>query len=207
MNKIYVNIIKRLFDFLFSIIGLLFFIITYILVRILYLISGDYHKIIYTHERIGKNDKPFKMYKFRTMVVNSNEVLEKLLKDPKIKKEWKKHHKLHNDPRITKVGKIIRKASIDELPQFINVFLGQMSLIGPRPLVRDEIDDYGKDKKKYLSVLPGITGYWACNGRSNCSPEERKELELYYVENISLLLDIKVFFMTIVKVITKEGAK
>ena len=207
MNRIYVNIIKRLFDFLFSIIGLLFFIITYILVRILYLISGDYHKIIYTHERIGKNDKPFKMYKFRTMVVNSNEVLEKLLKDPKIKKEWKKHHKLHNDPRITKVGKIIRKASIDELPQFINVFLGQMSLIGPRPLVRDEIDDYGKDKKKYLSVLPGITGYWACNGRSNCSPEERKELELYYVENISLLLDIKVFFMTIVKVITKEGAK
>lgn len=207
MNKIYVNIIKRLFDLLFSLIGLLFFIITYILVRILYLISGDYHKIIYTHERIGKNDKPFKMYKFRTMVVNSNEVLEKLLKDPKIKKEWKKHHKLHNDPRITKVGKIIRKASIDELPQFINVFLGQMSLIGPRPLVRDEIDDYGKDKKKYLSVLPGITGYWACNGRSNCSPEERKELELYYVENISLLLDIKVFFMTIVKVITKEGAK
>ena len=197
MNKIYVNIIKRLFDLLFSLIGLLFFIITYILVRILYLISGDYHKIIYTHERIGKNDKPFKMYKFRTMVVNSNEVLEKLLKDPKIKKEWKKHHKLHNDPRITKVGKIIRKASIDELPQFINVFLGQMSLIGPRPLVRDEIDDYGKDKKKYLSVLPGITGYWACNGRSNCSPEERKELELYYVENISLLLDIKVFFMTI----------
>ena len=207
MNKIYVNIIKRLFDLLFSLIGLLFFIITYILVRILYLISGDYHKIIYTHERIGKNDKPFKMYKFRTMVVNSNEVLEKLLKDPKIKKEWKKHHKLHNDPRITKVGKIIRKASIDELPQFINVFLGQMSLIGPRPLVRDEIDDYGKDKKKYLSVLPGITGYWACNGRSNCSPEERKELELYYVENISLLLDIKVFFMTIVKVVTKEGAK
>ena len=200
MNKIYVNIIKRLFDLLFSLIGLLFFIITYILVKILYLISGDYHKIIYTHERIGKNDKPFKMYKFRTMVVNSNEVLEKLLKDPKIKKEWKKHHKLHNDPRITKVGKIIRKASI-------NVFLGQMSLIGPRPLVRDEIDDYGKDKKKYLSVLPGITGYWACNGRSNCSPEERKELELYYVENISLLLDIKVFFMTIVKVITKEGAK
>lgn len=207
MNKIYVNIIKRLFDLLFSLIGLLFFIITYILVKILYLISGDYHKIIYTHERIGKNDKPFKMYKFRTMVVNSNEVLEKLLKDPKIKKEWKKHHKLHNDPRITKVGKIIRKASIDELPQFINVFLGQMSLIGPRPLVRDEIDDYGKDKKKYLSVLPGITGYWACNGRSNCSPEERKELELYYVDNISLLLDIKVFFMTIVKVITKEGAK
>ena len=207
MNKIYVNIIKRLFDLLFSLIGLLFFIITYILVKILYLISGDYHKIIYTHERIGKNDKPFKMYKFRTMVVNSNEVLEKLLKDPKIKKEWKKHHKLHNDPRITKVGKIIRKASIDELPQFINVFLGQMSLIGPRPLVRDEIDDYGKDKKKYLSVLPGITGYWACNGRSNCSPEERKELELYYVENISLLLDIKVFFMTIVKVITKEGAQ
>lgn len=207
MNKIYTNIIKRLFDLLFSIIGLLFFIITYILVRILYLISGDYHKIIYTHERIGKNDKPFKMYKFRTMVVNSGEVLEKLLKDPKIKKEWKKHHKLTNDPRITKVGKIIRKASIDELPQFINVFLGQMSLIGPRPLVRDEIDDYGKDKKKYLSVLPGITGYWACNGRSNCSPEERKELELYYVDNISLLLDIKVFFMTIIKVITKEGAK
>ena len=207
MNKIYVNIIKRLFDLLFSIIGLLLFSITYIIVRIMYLISGDYHKIIYTHERIGKNDKPFKMYKFRTMVVNSKEVLDELLKDPKIKSEWKKHHKLNNDPRITKVGKIIRKASIDELPQFINVFLGQMSLIGPRPLVRDEIDDYGKDKDKYVKVLPGITGYWACNGRSNCSPEERKELELYYVDHISLLLDIKVFFMTIIKVITKEGAK
>ena len=207
MKRIYIDIIKRLIDILFSLIGILLFIIFYILIRILYIISGDYHKIIYTQERIGKNDKPFKMYKFRTMVVNSKEILEKLLKDSKIKKEWKKHHKLHNDPRITKVGKIIRKASIDELPQFINVFLGQMSLIGPRPLVRDEIDDYGKDKKKYLSVLPGITGYWACNGRSNCSPEERKKLELYYVENISLLLDIKVFFMTIVKVITKEGAK
>lgn len=171
------------------------------------MLTGDFKSIIYVHERVGKNNKLFKMYKFRTMVHNSAEVLEELLKDPKIAEEWYKYYKLENDPRITFIGKILRKTSIDELPQFINILKGDMSLIGPRPLLDEEAAQYKKNRAKLVSIRPGLTGYWACNGRSNCTPEERKKLELYYVDNCSMKLDIKIFFMTIVKVLSREGAK
>lgn len=199
--------VKRLFDLFCSLIGLVCLLVLIVIIKIIYVCTGDFSKIIFVHQRIGKQHKPFKMYKFRTMVPNADEVLKEILKDPARAKEWQLYHKLNNDPRITKVGNILRKTSIDEFPQFINIFLGDMSLIGPRPLVSDEIAQYGKEASKLLSVRPGLTGYWACNGRSNCSPKQRRELELYYVDHCSLGLDIKIFFMTIVKVIKKEGAK
>ena len=206
-SKIFYFFCKRTIDIILSLIGILIFLIVAIIVKLSYILTGDFKSIIYIHERIGKDNKPFKMYKFRTMVYNSEEILNELLKDPKIAREWKKHYKLNNDPRITFIGKILRKTSIDELPQFINILKGDMSLIGPRPLLEEEVEQYKKNKKRLLSVRPGLTGYWACNGRSNCSPEERKKLELYYVDNCSIFLDIKIFFMTIIKVLSREGAK
>lgn len=198
---------KRLIDIILSLIGIVVFIIVAVIVKVCYMLTGDFKPTIYVHERVGKNNKIFKMYKFRTMVYNSAEVLEELLKNPEIASEWHKYYKLENDPRITFIGKILRKTSIDELPQFINILKGDMSLIGPRPLLDEEAAQYKKNRSKLVSVRPGLTGYWACNGRSNCTPEERKKLELYYVDNCSITLDIKIFFMTIVKVLTREGAK
>lgn len=206
-RKVFYFFVKRIFDIIFSIIGILIFLIVAIVVKLCYMCSGDFKSIIYIHKRVGKNGKNFDMYKFRTMVYNSKEILNELLKDPKIAKEWNENFKLDNDPRITKIGKVLRKTSVDELPQFLNILKGDMSLIGPRPLVDEEVKLYKGNKAKLLSVRPGLTGYWACNGRSNCTPLERRKLELYYVDNCSILLDIKIFFMTIVKVLKRDGAK
>lgn len=198
---------KRFFDIFLSLIGSIFLVPFIILVKIIYMTSGDFHSIFFTHQRIGKGGKTFKMYKFRTMVPNAEEVLQELLKDKKIRKEWQENHKLDNDPRITKIGGILRRTSLDELPQILNILKGDMSIIGPRPLVQEEVDDYGKNKDKLLSIRPGLTGWWACNGRSCITTKQRRELELYYVDNCSLVLDIKVIFKTVIAVLKKEGAK
>lgn len=141
------------------------------------------------------------------MVPDADEVLKELLKKKRYKKEWDKSQKIENDPRITKVGKFLRKTSLDELPQFINVLKGDMSLIGPRPLVKGELDKYNGNHTIYESVKPGITGWWACNGRSATTYKKRLELEYYYVKNISLLLDVKCIFLTIKAVVSRNGAK
>ncbi len=200
-------IIKRLFDIVSSLIGIIFLIPLTIIFRILFFLTGDFHNLFYTQERIGKDGKKFKILKYRTMCVDAEKILEEMLKDPKVKKEWEKQYKFDNDPRITKVGKILRKTSLDEMPQVINIFLGQMSLIGPRPLTLGEVLEYKKDKDKLLSVKPGLTGWWGVNGRSNTTKAERKKLELYYCDHISFKLDIKIFFMTFVKVFKGEGAQ
>jgi len=200
-------IIKRLFDIIISLIGMIFLIILTILFKIMYILTGDFHHIFYTHERIGKDGNKFKLIKFRTMCINSEEILNKLLKNPKVRKEWEEHYKLDNDPRVTKVGRILRKTSLDEIPQVINIFLGQMSLIGPRPLTMGEVLEYKKDRFKLLSVKPGLTGWWGVNGRSNTTKKERMKLELYYVDHISFMLDVKIFFMTFAKVIKGDGAQ
>lgn len=197
---------KRLFDILFGIIGVILTIPFILIIKISYILNKDYSSIFFTHKRIGKNGKEFKMYKFRTMVPNAEEVLKEMLKDKKYLNEWKEYHKFENDPRITKVGGIFRKLSLDELPQFINILKGDMSLIGPRPLIQEEVDDYKKKKKILLSIKPGLTGWWACHGRSCTSNKQRQDLELYYVKNCSFILDIKTFFLTIVKVLKREGA-
>lgn len=199
--------IKRTFDVTCALIGAIFLIPLIILVKLSYLLSGDKKSIFYTQKRVGKNGKIFKLYKFRSMVHNADEVLKELLKDPKYKEEWDRNQKFDNDPRITKMGNILRKTSLDELPQILNVLKGDMSFIGPRPLVIGELDSHNGDHKIYESVRPGISGWWASHGRSATTYEERLELEYYYCKNCSLWLDIKCFFATIAAVFKKTGAK
>ena len=160
--------------------------------------------VFFAHKRIGKNGKVIKLYKYRSMVINAEELIKSFT--PEQMKEYKENYKLPNDPRITKVGKFLRKTSLDELPQLINIINGDLSIIGPRPVVADELEKYGANKDKFLSVTPGLTGYWAANGRSNTTYEQRMEMELYYIDNLSLKMDIKVFFKTILSVLKKEGA-
>jgi undecaprenyl-phosphate galactose phosphotransferase len=200
-------IIKRIFDIFCSLIGLVFIIPLTIVIKVIYMLSGDFASVFYFHERIGKNGKTFKMFKYRTMVTNSAEMLEEMLKDKELKKEWDEFHKFENDPRITKIGNILRKTSLDEIPQIINILVGDMSVIGPRPMIQEEVDDYGKNKNKLLSMRPGLTGWWACNGRSCTSNKQRKKLELYYIDNCSIWLDIKVIFKTVIAVLKRDGAK
>lgn len=199
--------IKRIFDILVAMFGILCMIPIALLVKISYMLSGDFHSIFYSHERIGKDGKIIRLIKFRSMVPNADEVLKELLKDKKYKKEWEENQKLENDPRITKMGKILRKTSMDEVPQFLNVLRGDMSLIGPRPLVKGELDAHNGNHKLYESVRPGITGWWACNGRSATTYEERLKLEYYYINNKGIMMDIKCIFKTISAVLFEKGAK
>ena len=201
------SFIKRFLDIFFSVLALIPFLILIVIIKIIHILNKDYNSIFFTQLRVGKDNKMFKMYKFRTMVPDAEEVLKEMLKDKKYKKEWNKNHKFENDPRITKIGNLLRKSSLDEIPQILNIIKGDMSIIGPRPVTQEEVDAYKKNKNKLLSVRPGLTGWWACNGRSNISTSERKKLELYYVDNISFKLDLKIFFLTIIKVLKRDGAK
>ena len=207
INILMYKITKRAFDITCSLLSLLGLVPVTILVKICYLLSGDTESVFYKQKRIGKDGKFIYIYKFRSMVNNADEVLKELLKDPKYKKEWDANQKLENDPRITKIGGFIRKTSLDELPQFINVLKGDMSLIGPRPLVEGELDAHNGDHELYESVKPGITGWWAANGRSATTYEKRLELEYFYCRNCNLVLDIKCMFLTIKAVLFKKGAK
>jgi len=200
--------IKRLFDCIFGIIGFILLIPITIIVKISYILTGDFAPIVYRQIRIGKDGKEFKLYKYRTMVPNADKKLKELLDSSlELTKEWKKNQKLEHDPRITKVGKVLRKLSIDETPQFINLLNGNMSLVGPRPLVKGELDSHNGNHKLYESVKPGITGWWACNGRSDLDYDERLNLEYYYCNNASLKLDILCILKTIQAVFFRKGAK
>lgn len=207
-SKLLYRITKRLFDIICSFIGCIFLLPVAIIVKIVYVCNKDFHSIILKQDRIGKNGKTFKFYKFRSMVPNAEEVLEELLKNnKKIAKEFKINKKIENDPRITKVGKILRKTSIDELPQLINVLKGDMSLIGNRPYMPREKEDMGELFNTIVKTKPGLTGYWQVNGRSDTTFDERLKLEAYYSNNYSLKLDIKIFFKTFAVVLLKKGSK
>ena len=197
---------KRLLDIFVGLIGLLILGPVALFVKISYLLSGDKGKILYSQKRIGKNGKAFKMWKFRTMVPDADVKLKELLKQEKYRKQWEENQKLDDDPRITKVGGFLRKTSIDELPQLINVLVGNMSLVGPRPLIVNELSMHD-GLKLYQKVKPGITGWWGCNGRSNIEYRERLELEYYYVKNISFYLDALCIVRTVFAVFNREGAK
>lgn len=198
--------VKRTFDILIS--GLSLIILSPIFLLIALLIKIDSKgKVFYKHKRIGKNGETIYLYKFRSMYSDSKERLEELLKDPKIRKEWEENYKLDNDPRITKIGDFLRKTSLDELPQLLNILNGDMSIVGPRPVIEDELEKYGLYKQKFLSVTPGLTGWWACNGRSCTSYQDRMKLELYYVDHRSIKLDLKVIYKTFISVIKRDGAK
>ena len=200
-------IVKRMFDILVSLVGLFIFAIIYLVFA--RKIKADGGKAMYAQERIGKDLKPFKIYKFRSMYSDADKRLEELLKDDAIREEYYRTFKLKNDPRITKVGAFLRKTSLDEFPQFINVFKGDMSLIGPRPIVKKELENYYGDEvgKKVFAYKPGITGMWQSHGRSNVEDyDERIELDLYYTRNWSLWLDMMILSKTINNVLTKDDA-
>lgn len=205
-KKTVYNAMKRLFDIILTWIALIVLSPVFLIIAILIKLDSK-GKVFYKHKRIGKNGEYIYLYKFRTMYSDSKERLEKLLEDPKIRKEWEENFKLENDPRITRIGKFLRKTSLDELPQLINILSGDMSIVGPRPVIDGEIDKYGKNKAKFLSVTPGLTGWWACNGRSATTYAERIKLELYYVDNRSLKLDFKVIIKTFISVLKRDGAK
>ena len=197
MKLIYM-IIKRLFDIIISIIGCILLIPITIIIKILFICTKDYKSIFYKQKRIGKNGKIFTIYKYRTMYYNADGDLDKLLKKDKYKKEWFNNHKLKEDPRVTKIGKVLRKTNIDEIPQVINILKGDMSLIGPRPLVENELKEHNGNKKIYESIKPGLTGWWACQKNKAKTYKDRLKLEYFYIDNMSILLDIKCIFKTII---------
>ena len=199
--------IKRLFDIVVGLIGLIILIPISLIVKICSICTGDFGSIFFSQNRIGKDGKEFKFYKFRTMIPNADEKLFELLKEDKeLAKEYKKNKKLKNDPRITKIGKILRRTSIDELPQLFNVLLGNMSVIGNRPYLPRERDDMGEYFDEIVKTKPGITGYWQTSGRKDVSFKKRLELESYYSNNRSILLDVKIFFKTFGAVFHGHGA-
>lgn len=202
---IYSKYIKRGIDIFLSVIGLILLspIFGFIAIAIKLDSKGS---VFYKHKRIGKDGEIIYLYKFRSMYTDSKERLEMLLKNPDIRKEWEENFKLKDDPRITKIGKFLRKTSLDELPQLLNILKGEMSIIGPRPVIDEELEKYRQNKSKFLSVTPGLTGYWACNGRSATTYEDRIAMELYYIDNISARIDIKIFFKTILSVLNRKGA-
>ena len=188
---------KNLLDFLFSIFFLIASLPFFLLISLLIKLSSR-GPIFFLHERIGKNNIPFKCIKFRTMHPEAKDILENLLmKDEKLKMEFEQTHKIKNDPRITTIGKLLRKTSLDELPQFINVLKNEMSIVGPRPIVKKEKNKYGKNLKKVLSVKPGITGLWQVSGRNNLTYKKRIKLDLNYVNNYNFLMDIRILIRTI----------
>lgn len=200
--------IKRLFDLFCAILGCILLVPLTIIIKICYMLAGDFHSIFYAHERIGRYGTLFKLYKFRSMVSNADEELKRILsEDKKLAKEYNENKKLANDPRITKIGKFIRKLSIDETPQFINVLIGNMSIIGNRPYLPREKEDMGSYYKDIVMTKPGITGYWQVSGRNDISFKKRLKLEKYYSHNQSLKMDIKIFFKTFGVVLFGKGAR
>ncbi len=201
------KILKRLLDILGGICGLLVLIPLTIAIWIVNKASKDNGPIFYTHERIGKDGKIFRMYKYRSMVVGADEKLKKYLaENEEAREEYKKYKKLKNDPRITKIGKILRKTSLDEFPQFINVLKGDMSLVGPRPYLLREKEEINGFFKYITSCKPGITGLWQTRGRSNTTFTERLTMDMEYYYNHTLKTDIKLLYKTVENVIKKEGA-
>lgn len=197
------NVTKRILDILLSFVGLIVLSPVFLLIGIIIKIDSK-GPVFFTHKRIGKNGKEIGIYKFRTMHENAEKMIQNFTKEQM--EEYKENYKLKNDPRITKIGKFLRKTSLDELPQILNILKGDLAIIGPRPVVISELEKYGPNKGKFLSVKPGLTGYWQANGRSTTTYEERIEMELYYVENRNLWLDIKIFLKTFISVLKKEGA-
>ena len=188
---------KNTLDFLFSILFLIASLPFFLIISLLIKLSSR-GPIFFLQERIGKNNTPFKCIKFRTMHPEAKDILENLLmKDEKLKIEFEQNHKIKNDPRITTIGKFLRKTSLDELPQFINVLRNEMSIIGPRPIVNKERKKYGKNLKKVLSVRPGITGLWQVSGRNNLTYKARIRLDVNYIENYNFLMDMRILIRTI----------
>lgn len=198
---------KIVLDKLFSIAALLF-LAPIIVVLSLLLKYREGGPIFFAHTRIGKHGKPFLCLKFRTMLPDAEARLSAHLADhPELREEWEACHKLTDDPRVTCLGQFLRKTSLDELPQFWNVLRGDMSIVGPRPITREEARHYGKDFRAYLSVRPGITGLWQVSGRSDTTYAERVAMDVDYVKNRSFLRDCRIILKTVAVVFSQSGAR
>lgn len=200
--------IKRTIDILAGIVGIILLIPITLVVAIMRIIKKENSgPIFYEQLRIGKNGKQFRMYKFRSMCLNADETLKKYLEENEdAKREYKKYKKLKYDPRITKVGKVLRATSLDEFPQFINVLKGDMSLVGPRPYLPREKNDMGKYYNIIIKIKPGVTGPWQIRGRSNISFEDRLKIDAEYIQKMSITNDVKMVLKTLTKVVKKDGA-
>ena len=199
------RIIKRIFDIIIS--SILLLILSPVFAYITWKITRDGGSAYFGHERIGRNGVTFKCYKFRSMILNSEKKLQDLLRnDVNARKEWERDFKLKNDPRITSIGHILRRTSLDELPQLWNVLCGQMSLVGPRPVVSEELERYGQDVVYYLMTNPGMTGLWQISGRNDVDYSTRVYFDSWYVKNWSVWTDIAILVKTIAVVFGRKGA-
>lgn len=203
--------VKRVFDIVGSVLGIVVLIpVTLVIATTKAILKENDGPLFYEQLRVGKNGKVFRMYKFRTMCIDADEKLRVYLlehKDEENALYYKKYKKLKDDPRVTKFGRFLRKTSIDELPQVINILIGNMSFVGPRPYLTREKEDMGEAYDEIIKVKPGLTGYWQINGRSNATFRDRVKLDLHYIKNRSLMEDAKIFFKTFAKVLKKEGAE
>ncbi|MDJ0725737.1 MAG: sugar transferase [Prochloraceae cyanobacterium] len=190
-------ITKRLFDIIFSSLVLIFFSPIYLILALLIALSSS-GPIFYIQKRVGKNHKTFNCLKFRTMIDNADEILESIMAEsPQLREEFETSFKLKNDPRVTWIGKFLRLTSLDEFPQFWNVLKGDMSVVGPRPLVPEELCKYGNRIDKILTIRPGITGLWQVSGRNDIPYPQRVNIDVYYVNYYNWLLDLWIIFKTI----------
>lgn len=197
---------KRLFDIIVSF-GLLVFLLP-IMALIAIIVRLDGGSAIYSHRRIGKGGRSFGCLKFRSMSINSGEILAKYLEEnPLAAKEWSETRKLRHDPRITSIGSFLRRSSLDEIPQLINVLRGDMSLVGPRPITEDELEMYGPHREHYLRVRPGITGEWQVGGRSDVSYSQRIELDRKYSDDPTMIRDVSIIAKTPAAVLGQKGAR
>lgn len=201
------KIMKRIVDILAGLIGMIILIPLMLIIKIANIFTKDKASIFFAQNRIGKDGKIFKMYKFRTMIVGAEEELEKLLAENEdIRTEYELNKKIKDDPRITKIGGFLRKTSLDEFPQFINILKGEMSLVGPRPYLKRERKDIGQDYYKIIEMTPGLTGLWQVSGRSDMSFEDRVKLDIEYYKNNSFFGDMKILFKTVTTVLNRKGA-
>ena len=195
-KKDFYKIIKTIFDLFFALIILIVGFPIFLIIALLIKLSSR-GPIFFLQERIGKNKKTFNCIKFRTMHPEAEDILENLIvNNEALRKEFQETHKLKNDPRITNIGKFLRKTSLDEIPQFLNVIKMEMSIVGPRPIVKKEILKYGKSYKKVISIKPGITGLWQVSGRNNLSYKRRVTLDCLYVDNMSPIIDLRIIIRT-----------
>ena len=198
---------KRLFDILFSILALILLSPVFLIIALLMKILSP-GPIFFGHKRVGKNGKFFRVYKFRTMVINAEEILNEWLNNnPKLKEEYERDFKLKDDPRIIPViGNFMRKSSLDELPQFFNSLIGNMSVVGPRPIVEKELKKYDKFAPKLLTIKPGVTGLWQVSGRNDIDYKERVAMDMEYIDNRTFIGDIKIIFQTVMVMVFRKGA-
>lgn len=196
---------KRCIDVVISLFAIIVLLPILVVLAVISILDGG--PIVFSHTRVGRNKSLFRCYKFRTMHVDADERLSELLaRDENAKQEWDTHFKLKDDPRVTRLGLLLRKSSLDELPQLINVLRGDMSLVGPRPVIEEELALYGEYESDYLSARPGITGLWQVSGRNDLDYDERVTLDATYVRKWTHALDVRILLKTVIVVLTHRGA-